>query len=89
MGISRTVALRVAVLFSCGAVNGRKSGSQEQRWITHLMAILQLDEGWPLVSVIGSHRMFRKGTVTVIVPHPKKNLPLSTARSIIKMAART
>ena len=29
---------------------------------------------------------FRKGTVTLIVPHPKRDLPLGTARSIAKMA---
>lgn len=43
-------------------------------------------EGWSLVSVKGSHHKFRKGGVTVIVPHPKKDLPLGTARSIAKMA---
>ena len=43
-------------------------------------------EGWALVSVKGSHHKFRKGGVTVIVPHPKKDLPLGTARSIAKMA---
>jgi predicted RNA binding protein YcfA (HicA-like mRNA interferase family) len=45
-----------------------------------------LDEGWTLVSVKGSHHKFRKGSVTLIVPHPKKDLPLGTARSIAKMA---
>lgn len=43
-------------------------------------------EGWELVSVRGSHHKFRKNGVTVIVPHPKKDLPLGTARSIAKMA---
>lgn len=43
-------------------------------------------EGWELVSVKGSHHKFRKGGVTVIVPHPKKDLPIGTARSIAKMA---
>lgn len=41
-------------------------------------------EGWILLSVKGSHHKFRKGSVTVIVPHPKKDLPLGTARSIAK-----
>ena len=45
-----------------------------------------LDEGWTIVSVKGSHHKFRKGTVTLIVPHPKRDLPLGTARSIAKMA---
>lgn len=43
-------------------------------------------EGWELVSTKGSHHKFRKDAQTVIVPHPKKDLPLGTARSIAKMA---
>jgi predicted RNA binding protein YcfA (HicA-like mRNA interferase family) len=46
---------------------------------------LQAD-GFELVAVRGSHHKFRKGSITVIVPHPKKDLPLGTARSIAKMA---
>lgn len=48
-----------------------------------------LAEGWALVSVKGSHHKFRRGTMTLIVPHPKKDLPLGTARSIAKMAGWT
>lgn len=45
------------------------------------------DEGFELVSVSGSHHKFRKdGRRTVIVPHPKKELPLGTARAIAKQA---
>ncbi len=44
------------------------------------------DEGFELVSVRGSHHKFRKGTLTLIVPHPKKDLPIGTARSIAKDA---
>lgn len=43
-------------------------------------------EGWALVSIKGSHHKFRKDERTVIVPHPKKDLPLGTARNIAKMA---
>ncbi|HTH28524.1 MAG TPA: type II toxin-antitoxin system HicA family toxin [Sphingobium sp.] len=43
-------------------------------------------DGFELVSVKGSHHKFRKGDRIVIVPHPKKDLPLGTARSIAKMA---
>jgi predicted RNA binding protein YcfA (HicA-like mRNA interferase family) len=43
-------------------------------------------EGWFLVSTKGSHQKFRKGGQTLIVPHPKKDLPLGTARSIAKAA---
>jgi predicted RNA binding protein YcfA (HicA-like mRNA interferase family) len=45
-----------------------------------------LSEGFVLVSSKGSHHKFAKGGVVVIVPHPKKDLPLGTARSIAKMA---
>jgi predicted RNA binding protein YcfA (HicA-like mRNA interferase family) len=45
-----------------------------------------LDEGFELVSVSGSHHKFRKGAVTVIVPHPKKDLPTGTAKAISKQA---
>jgi predicted RNA binding protein YcfA (HicA-like mRNA interferase family) len=43
-------------------------------------------EGWALVSVKGSHHKFRKNGVGLIVPHPKKDLPLGTARSIARVA---
>lgn len=45
-----------------------------------------LADGFVAVSSKGSHHKFRKGGLTVIVPHPKKDLPLGTARSIAKMA---
>ena len=43
-------------------------------------------EGFELVKVSGSHHKFRKGSITVIVPHPKKDLPVGTARAIAKSA---
>jgi predicted RNA binding protein YcfA (HicA-like mRNA interferase family) len=43
-------------------------------------------EGFVLVSNKGSHHKFRKDDMTVIIPHPKKDLPLGTARSIARMA---
>lgn len=43
-------------------------------------------EGFELISVRGSHHKFRKGSVTLIVPHPKKDLPEGTARAIAKDA---
>ncbi len=46
-------------------------------------------DGWYLVHVVGSQHQFKHpskpGKVTV--PHPKKDLPLATARSILKQAA--
>ena len=41
-------------------------------------------DGFELVSIRGSHHKFRKGSITVIVPHPNKDLPLGTARSIAR-----
>ena len=41
-------------------------------------------EGYELVSVKGSHHKFRNGDITVVVPHPKKDLPLGTARSVAR-----
>lgn len=43
-------------------------------------------DGFELVSVKGSHHKFRKDGRVVIVPHPKKDLPKGTARSIAKQA---
>jgi len=44
--------------------------------------------GWILVHTVGSHQQFkhpeRPGKVTV--PHPKKDLPIGTVRSILKQA---
>ena len=44
------------------------------------------DEGYELVSVRGSHHKFRKGNMTLVVPHPEKDLPIGTARAIAKQA---
>jgi predicted RNA binding protein YcfA (HicA-like mRNA interferase family) len=45
-------------------------------------------EGWVLVNVRGSHHNYRhpdyQGRVTV--PHPKKDLPKGTVRSIFRQA---
>lgn len=43
-------------------------------------------DGFVLVSIRGSHHKFRKDGRTIIVPHPKKDLPLGTARAIAKAA---
>jgi predicted RNA binding protein YcfA (HicA-like mRNA interferase family) len=44
-------------------------------------------EGWERVSTSGSHHKFRHADGrTVIVPHPKKDLPKGTARAIAKQA---
>ncbi|WP_339107137.1 type II toxin-antitoxin system HicA family toxin [Thioclava sp. GXIMD4216] len=43
-------------------------------------------EGFIEVSQRGSHAKLRKGDRTVIVPHPKRDLPTGTARNIAKQA---
>ncbi|PLT18986.1 MULTISPECIES: type II toxin-antitoxin system HicA family toxin [Ralstonia] len=47
-----------------------------------------LDDGWQLVRTTGSHHHYKhpekRGLVTV--PHPKKDLPIGTVRSIQKAA---
>lgn len=44
------------------------------------------EDGFEFVSSRGSHHKFRKGSVTIIVPHPKKDLPIGTARAIAEQA---
>jgi len=45
-------------------------------------------DGWELVHVKGSHHQYKHPTKPgkVTVPHPKKDLPMSTVRSIYKQA---
>ena len=43
-------------------------------------------DGFEPVKVSGSHHKFAKGTRVVIIPHPKKDLPLGTVRNIYKQA---
>jgi predicted RNA binding protein YcfA (HicA-like mRNA interferase family) len=44
--------------------------------------------GWEHVSTKGSHHKYRHPVTgkSVIVPHPKKDLPTGTAQSILKQA---
>jgi predicted RNA binding protein YcfA (HicA-like mRNA interferase family) len=44
------------------------------------------NEGFELIASSGSHHKFRRGERTVIVPHPKKDLPIGTARNIARSA---
>ena len=45
-------------------------------------------EGWEIVNVEGSHHKLRHNPSgrTIVVPHPKKDLPIGTARKIAKHA---
>ena len=46
-------------------------------------------EGFKLVSIRGPHHKLGKGPITVIVPHPKKDLPIGTALSIARQVGWT
>lgn len=45
-------------------------------------------DGWQLVYTVGSHHQYRHPTKPgkVTIPHPKKDLPVGTVRSIQKQA---
>jgi len=45
-----------------------------------------LQNGFTLVSQRGSHQKYRKGDKTVIVPAPRKEIPIGTFRSIIRQS---
>lgn len=53
-----------------------------------LLAILKA-EGFEVVSQRGSHMKLRKGERVVILPHPKKDLPLGTVKNIYDQAGLT
>jgi len=48
-----------------------------------------VDNGFSFISQRGSHAKYRKGSRTVIVPSPKKEIPLGTFRSIIRQSGLT
>jgi predicted RNA binding protein YcfA (HicA-like mRNA interferase family) len=50
-----------------------------------LLALL-LASSFVVHSVRGSHHKLRKADRTVILPHPRKDLPLGTARAIDRQA---
>jgi predicted RNA binding protein YcfA (HicA-like mRNA interferase family) len=43
-------------------------------------------EGWVHVATKGSHTIFKKDGRHVTVPHPRKDLPIGTARDIARKA---
>ena len=43
-------------------------------------------KGFRYVSQRGSHRKYKKQDKIVIVPHPKKEIPISTFRSIMRQS---
>lgn len=51
---------------------------------SHKLIKLLAADGFGHVSTKGSHHKYRKDKITVIVPHPKKDLPIGTVRAIYK-----
>jgi len=51
----------------------------------HIIAVLE-KEGFTLKSQRGSHCKYVRGTRTVIVPHPKKEIPYGTFLSIVRQS---
>ena len=47
-------------------------------------------DGWELIRTKGDHHVFRQpdGGGIVVVPHPKRDIPVGTLRSIFKQAGR-
>ena len=62
-----------------------KGGAHLERNSKKLVKLLKAD-GFELISIRGSHHKFTKGDITLIVPHPKKDLPLGLVRAIYKQA---
>ena len=48
-----------------------------------------LKRDFVFVSQRGSHKKYRKGNKTVIVPSPKKEIPIGTFRSIVRQSGLT
>ena len=46
-------------------------------------------EGWILRNIKGSHHQFVKDDNSLTIPHPKKDLPLGTAKAIARAAGWT
>ena len=44
------------------------------------------NDGFELISICGAHQKFRKGDRTVIIPHPRRDLPTGTVRAIYRQA---
>ncbi|WP_313352923.1 type II toxin-antitoxin system HicA family toxin [Paracoccus sp. (in: a-proteobacteria)] len=64
----------------------QKGGAMELETNSRKLLKRLKDEGFEEVSKTGSHLKLRKGDRTVILPHPKKDLPLGTVRSIYRQA---
>ena len=64
----------------------QKGGAMELETNSRKLLKVLKDAGFEEVSKRGSHLKLRKENRTVILPHPKKDLPLGTVRSIYEKA---
>jgi len=53
---------------------------------SHTIIKILLKHNFDYVSQKGSHKKYRKAGRVVIVPHPKKEIPLGTFRSILRQS---
>ncbi len=53
---------------------------------SHLIVKVLLKNSFIFISQKGSHQKYRKANRTVIVPHPKKEIPIGTFRSIVRQS---
>ena len=51
----------------------------------HIISVLR-SHGFILISQKGSHKKLRCGKHTVIVPDPKKEIPIGTFKSIVRQS---
>lgn len=51
----------------------------------HIIRVLE-SHGFQFISQKGSHCKFRKDAATVIVPHPKPEIPVGTFLSILRQS---
>ncbi len=63
-------------------------GSPMQRYSSRELIQRLKADGWVRVAVTGSHQQLKHPTKPgrVTVPHPRKDLPLATVRSIFRQA---
>lgn len=65
----------------------RREGIVKSYSSKELIKIIEAD-GWYLVRVAGSHHQYKHPTKAgiVTIPHPKKDFPIKTIKSILKQA---
>lgn len=65
----------------------RKRGDKLITNSTEIIKLLK-QNGWILIATKGSHHHFKHATLKgkITVPHPRKDLPLKTAKNILTMA---